>query len=492
MANIGKTLSAAGLEELGKQADTIGKIADTASKMVSALTALSNYKTIASDIISSFMVDLGTLVRSFVASSKQFDAKAVEGAAIYSDSVGKMVAIVANGVSGLTSLQSYGHIANEATDVFFRDLNNLSIDFVESAGWFDSDGLAAAAAFADSTGKMVAILTSGVQGFASLATYQSVPQKVIGSFVNDLAVAVALAGQASAKMKGDMLTQVDNFTTSAGNIVNQFKSAMELFKALTDFKGVPSTAIKELSTEIDYTVGLATSMSQKANSDLVSQAVKFSDAIVRISAGFKSALDLFSSLGNYRFVSAQQINMLSDAVNLAVQLMGNVDNSSFQFRNAANIFQQNMTAGFAAIQVAISAALGTSQQVASTIASINALPPKLPGMATGGTVLGQGLALVGESGPELAMLPAGTQVFNNDQTSRMLQGSFASTSSMLPNLRTDPSNNNTVYIAEGAVVQHIASGADANTVRIARKEVETALAKLGPQVKLSKAASGKN
>jgi len=45
----------------------------------------------------------------------------------------------------------------------------------------------------------------------------------------------------------------------------------------------------------------------------------------------------------------------------------------------------------------------------------------IPGFASGGDTLG-GLTLVGERGPEIANLPAGTHISNNSDTRRMLGG----------------------------------------------------------------------
>lgn len=49
--------------------------------------------------------------------------------------------------------------------------------------------------------------------------------------------------------------------------------------------------------------------------------------------------------------------------------------------------------------------------------------PKMPSFAAGGTMPYDGLALVGEQGPELRRLPAGTQIVNNQETKQMLGNS---------------------------------------------------------------------
>jgi hypothetical protein len=47
--------------------------------------------------------------------------------------------------------------------------------------------------------------------------------------------------------------------------------------------------------------------------------------------------------------------------------------------------------------------------------------PTIPGLATGGMIVGSGMAMVGEEGPELVSLPKGAQVVNNQSTTNLMK-----------------------------------------------------------------------
>jgi TP901 family phage tail tape measure protein len=274
-----------GLKGAATYAEAAGKMVAVVGPGITALTALAGYKTVASGLVDQFMRDLNNLVTDFVESSGWFDAEGLKGAAAYADAVKKMVDVIGPGVSGLAALHDYSHIANESVDIFIQDLNNLVGDFVESAGWFDAEGLKAASAFADSAKKITDILSSGVSGFTALLTYKSVPQSVIESFVSDITLAVNLASVAAMKMDTEMLVQVGKFGESVGKIFTGFKAAMDLFASLKDFKSTPSTTIQQFIDEVTFTVALATAMAQKADTELVAQAVKFGESIGKIFNG---------------------------------------------------------------------------------------------------------------------------------------------------------------------------------------------------------------
>jgi hypothetical protein len=502
----GRKFNEKGLLAATTFADAAGKIVGVIANGVKAFESLAEYKGVATDAVDVFTSDLSLLAGDFVGVSEQFDAEGLKGATLFADSVGKMVSVIGNGVKGFSDLENYKGVAAESVDLFTKDLNNLVTDFVESAGWFDAEGLKAAGAFADSAGKIVGILSNGVQGFTALLTYKSVPQNVIESFVNDITLAVNLASIAAAKMDGDMLVQVGKFGESVGKIFTGFKAAMDLFASLKDFKSTPSTTIQQFIDEVTFTVALATVMSQKADTELVAQAVKFSDSVGKIFNGLKTALETFKSLETYKSIPPQQIQLLIDAVILATQLMAKAEQSSEQFKMRADHFQENLKAGFLAIREAASMALEAAKKAAQSVAEVDAIPnppdkpeggksggSKPPGMATGGMVAQGGLFMVGEKGPELAMLPTGTQIFNNSQTQQMLNLSMSPTNQVFPNLKVDPGSGSTFIVEKLSLeLPNVQNPLNATQMRQAMEIVRAEIGKLGPGVASARAAKGQS
>jgi hypothetical protein len=104
----------------------------------------------------------------------------------------------------------------------------------------------------------------------------------------------------------------------------------------------------------------------------------------------------------------------------------------------------------------------------------------IPGMAYGGTVGRGGLSWVGENGPELLNLPAGAQVFNNQQSIAM-----AANSNRPVNVQTNIINNAGVEVVErttddgqGGVRQEI----------ILNRAIASAVARPGPAQKAVRSA----
>ena len=61
--------------------------------------------------------------------------------------------------------------------------------------------------------------------------------------------------------------------------------------------------------------------------------------------------------------------------------------------------------------------------IGGAIGGVGGLTAKyISGLSTGGTISNGGLFIVGEKGPELVNLPAGSAVYNNQQTKSMMGG----------------------------------------------------------------------
>jgi TP901 family phage tail tape measure protein len=432
-----------GLEATGKFTDAAYKITAGIENALKGLGAINSYRAVNQDVVNVFVQDLINLTLLFEGAAQNFEEKGLAAATGFAEAVGKITGVIGTGVKAFTDLATYKTVADGQIRLFITDLEHLIDGFVDSSGQFEEKGLKAAALFADAAGKVVGIIGNGAKAFTELAQYKKVPPQAIQDFVDDVSLAVQLASEAAAKMNGDMLIQVGKFGDAVGKIFAGFKAAMEVFAGLREFKSTPSTIIQEFINEVIFTVGLATTLTKIADSDLIEQTVKFSEAITKIFSGLKSALELFKTLSEFKGIPPEQIQLLLDAITKAIQLMAKAEGSSEQFKMRADAFQQNMKAGFLAIREAASMALNAAQQAAQALAQTNAIPnpPEKPppsggsgggggggggqtppGKAEGGIIGSAGVYLVGEKGPEIVFLPKGASVLKNEISMQLLGG----------------------------------------------------------------------
>ena len=115
-------------------------------------------------------------------------------------------------------------------------------------------------------------------------------------------------------------------------------------------------------------------------------------------------------------------------------------------------------------------ASGASSVVSSLGKDVTGFFSSIPGLASGTTYAQGGLTLVGENGPELVQMPAGARVYNDSQTSAILNGSAASLSAgggggMTVNLSVNVGN----YLGSQADHQRLAKQIYQSLQNIARQ-----------------------
>ncbi len=409
-----------------KYSEAVGKISDGVGKAFTALTALQTYKTVAADTIHDFVRDVNVVVDYMVEASDFFDEKSLKAATTYAESAGKMLSIIGPGVEGFSKLKTYKSVASDHIWTFVRDLNILAEYAVDASGYFDKKAMEAAAAWGESIGKLTTGLKNGMDLFNGLLGYKQVASRALSAFLADVNLTVELASKMAKRIDSDLLKQVGEFGDAVGKVFNGLKSAMDLFKGLEQFKSTPSKTIQQFVNEVIYTVQLAGEMTKKTDTELLGQAVEFYEATGKIFSNIKNALDTFKALQEYKGYPPQTAQALITSITEATTLMVKAVAKATDFRNLAVDYRDRLFEGADAIRAGADAAAQAAKaaaEAASKGAPKGGNQP--PGKAAGGLVSQTGLYMVGELGPEVVVLPGGSYVLNATQTKRLMSGGQA-------------------------------------------------------------------
>jgi hypothetical protein len=150
-----------------------GKVLEVLSKGVDGLNKL---RTMAAPIPGSFAAfALYTLVVVTRMSevAGQIDGAAVASAGRFADGAGKVLGILSSGVDGLTKLATLGAPVPGMFQSFAVQVFAIVLRISEVAGWLSTEAVTAAATFADGAGKVIGIIGSGVEAFTKLAKVAS-------------------------------------------------------------------------------------------------------------------------------------------------------------------------------------------------------------------------------------------------------------------------------------------------------------------------------
>jgi len=233
------------LAEATSLADGAGKVADTVGKGVAGLGKLVDYVAPPAAAVYALGKTIRLLVADFAALADLLGNDASASAGRFADSAGKVVGIIGNAVDGFVKLGTYNGIANTLIGPFVETVRTLITAIGQAAAQFTTEGLTLAGRFADTAAKAVGILSNGVDGFTKLRDYNGVGDAAIDAFVATVTTLLRGIAQASTQFSAKGLDLAGKFADTAGKVVGLLVSGVAGFAELAKFTTPTSAAIGE-------------------------------------------------------------------------------------------------------------------------------------------------------------------------------------------------------------------------------------------------------
>jgi TP901 family phage tail tape measure protein len=365
---------------------------------VDGLTALVDFKRPTDAAIGAFKFATEYLVQSVGDSAAVMDADFVAAAGKWSEAAGKALALLGNGVKGLSELADFQRPTEQAIGAFKFAVEFLVQSVGDSAAVTDKDFVAAAAAWSDGAGKALAIIGNGVDGLTKLADFVAPSDRAIDAFAAAVSYLVRRFGEVAVQMGTEGVAQAGAFGTAANSALTAAKTGIDAFVAMGKLSVPSREAIDQLLTGIQYTVGRMGQLAGEFGTAGLAQAVAFATAAGKVFTTLKDAVDLMVKLEGMKKLPGEAIQTLLDGVKLAVAKAGDLVAEAQELERRSIIFAGTM----ARADGNFAAGMGGKWDIGD--AGHGPLPAGFPALAAGGIVTRPTLARLGESGPE-AVIP---------------------------------------------------------------------------------------
>jgi hypothetical protein len=231
----------------------------------------------------------------------------------------------------------------------------------------------------------------------TLGWFRHLAESVVAT-LQGVADTIGTEGLAAAKQVGE----------SMGQVGSAVKSTLEGLQALAEYdftKGSPTGEAMGWFRHLMESIVL--NFSQAAalvGTDAMREAKEFADAVSKVVAGTKAALELFATLVEYKDKPAEALHALWVGLEGALEAMGDLVSRADALKNGAWDYLREMeeTARIVAKAQSIANGLGAMEPIAPTGGGWEMIP--MPALASGGIVTKPTVALIGERGPE-AVVP---------------------------------------------------------------------------------------
>lgn len=283
-------------------ADSATKILALIGTGADALEALLKYKPITIASLTDFFGNVMDAVSNAVEIAKQFKPKLVQLGADFADSAGKILALIGSGADALTKLTDYKPITIAALTDFFGNVMDAVSFAIEIGRQFKPKLVEAGATFADGAGKIVALIGTGATALQSLNRFKAPSIAVLTSFFTTVAESVKNMATASKGTSQDLVDAAGLWAEGAGKVLGIFTGAVQAFDAIRKYTGIAPAVFRLFASDLDGVVATMVIIAQKYQTDGLAAATAFGNAVGAVMAGLKSALDTFKELADYKSI----------------------------------------------------------------------------------------------------------------------------------------------------------------------------------------------
>jgi TP901 family phage tail tape measure protein len=312
------------LKAAGTFADAAGKVVGVVKNGVEGLNALADFVRPTDQAIADFKFAVEFLVRSLGDTAATMDADFVAAAAAWSEGAGKALGILKAGVDGLTALIDFKRPTDAAIGAFKFATEFLVRSVGDSAAVMDGDFVAAAGKWSESAGKALALLGNGVKGLSELADFQRPTDQAIGAFKFATEFLLQSLGDSAAVMDADFVAAAAKWSDGAGKALAIIGNGVDGLTKLADFVAPSDRAIDAFAAAVSYLVRRFGEVAVQMGTEGVAQAGAFGTAANSALTAAKTGIDAFVALGKLVVPSQQAIDQLLAGVQYTVQRMGQI------------------------------------------------------------------------------------------------------------------------------------------------------------------------
>jgi len=299
IANIAQMIGGPAVAAAAAFARGVGVVLETVGAALGVLSGLADFAAPSVTAISLFAMALDNVIAVLARIAISFSADAVRAAQAFSKSVGDVVSLIGTAVDALTKLEDFRTVPVTAIAAFAVALDTTIGMLARMALSFDRDAVAAAAAFAESAGKVVGVIASGVDAFIKLIGFRGVPAVALTAFGESLRQAINLIGGMASQWSTEAIEKASAFADSVKSVVDLIGSGAKAFTDLSELGAVPTAAFQAFFSSMSQTLQAITALASQWSIGAIDQATAFANAIKVIIDLVKAAVDTFSSLKDF-------------------------------------------------------------------------------------------------------------------------------------------------------------------------------------------------
>ncbi|OJV86946.1 MAG: phage tail tape measure protein [Chloroflexi bacterium 54-19] len=306
------------LKAASDQADQVQKITGAASGMVDLFGKLQDYVSVGKATMDRLSTDSAEMTASYIAGAKNFDVKALAGAATYIDTSGKVASAASSMADSLNKVRNWAVVGKDSIWKFTQDVFSLTADFYNVSQTFNKDMLDGAAWLADTAGKVGEAAGKMADGLNKVRNWSVVSQRDIYAFRIDMHNLIADFYNVSQQFTEDMLKGANSLTDTAGNVGEATSKMADGLAKVRDWGVVSQRDIYAFRVDMHNLIADFYNVSTQFNDDMLKGAVSLADTAGKVADATSTMADALKKIQGWGVVGQVAIQHFVDDLGTAV------------------------------------------------------------------------------------------------------------------------------------------------------------------------------
>lgn len=289
---------------------------------VDALTQLKDFSAPSIDAIWAFSTALSDTVYAFVVMGSKFGADMYGAATTFAESAGKVVAVIGAGVDALTSLKDFAAPSINAIWEFSIALSDLTFAFTSMGRLFNKEMIASATTFAGTAGTVVAVIATGVEALTMLADFAAPSINAIWAFAIALSDTAFAFTSMGRLFNDEMYGAATAFAEAASTVVGMIGGGVEGLMALHDFIPPTTNAIAFFVTSLTWVVYMLGQTAAAFSTEALDAATVFADAAGTAVGIIGSGVEGLMALHSFEAPTTNAIAFFTTSVTWVIYMLG--------------------------------------------------------------------------------------------------------------------------------------------------------------------------
>lgn len=309
------------LKQARRIATKVAEIVEVVGAGVEAFAGLFSFGRVSHTAVENFAASIRDTAVIFGRTVSEIDGFMLKQAAKAAERLAAIVGLLRDGTTAFSDIRAFKRVPAESLHEFFQGVREAADEMIVVADTIDTEMLSQAAAVAEKIGAVIGLISGAVNAFKDIAIYAGVPSSTMQLLADDITKAVTALAQASLSLSDEVVGTAVTFASRVAETVEVIGKAISALGGLSTYTGAAYASVGAFGADLRETIRLFADLASQFTTEMLSQSAAFAESLSKSLEAIKTAIDVLKGLEGFQGVPGQIINAFFASMTAVVARM---------------------------------------------------------------------------------------------------------------------------------------------------------------------------